>query len=233
MSESSRRSRDLWNSHAKAHLDDLMSQVRRTINGRPVEEDQITLIIDAIVRNLSIEVRDRVLDLCCGNGSLSDRIFARCDGGTGVDFSEVLIAVAKHHFESLPNRRYVCADVVEFVESSDATGGFNKALCYGSLQYLSDDAAVRLLRGLYRRFSALEVVMIGNHLDKAKLKEFYYEKAYVPGVEDDPETALGRWRSTQEFAALVNESGWKVSFERMPDEFYGKRYRYDAILTRL
>ncbi len=77
---------------------DFWSQVKRTVNGVPVGEDQVALIERAITSGLQLKQNDYLLDLCCGNGALSTRIFQRCLGGLGVDFSEYLIDVAKNNF---------------------------------------------------------------------------------------------------------------------------------------
>lgn len=61
--------------------DDFWSQVKRTVNGKPVSQDQIEMIVDAVISGLSLGMDDRLLDLCCGNGALTRYFFARCSGG--------------------------------------------------------------------------------------------------------------------------------------------------------
>ena len=60
--------------------DDYWGQVKRTINGVPVGQDQIDLILRAIVDGLDLQASDSLLDLCCGNGALSRLLFDRCAG---------------------------------------------------------------------------------------------------------------------------------------------------------
>lgn len=212
--------------------DDYWGQVKRTVNGKAVSEDQIQMIEHAIVSGLELQAGDRLLDLCCGNGALSDRIFAYCDGGVGVDFSPALIEVAKRVFERPPSRVYHLEDVETFVRTTAETRTYTKALCYGSFQYLPKEKAEGLLRQLGERFPAIERVFIGNLPDKAQIHEFYEAKAYQPGIEEDPASPIGIWRSKKEFIDLASDCGWQAEFSNMPPSFYAVTYRYDVILSR-
>jgi SAM-dependent methyltransferase len=228
MSEEIRRR---YNEYAKnASPADFLGQVRRTVHGKPVGAEQIDLIVAAILDGLRIEPSDTVLDLCCGNGFLSDRVFERCSGGTGVDFSDGLIEVAQRHFERLPERRYVLSDVATYVRDAAVDRAYNKALCYGSFPHFTDEAAVSMLRDLRRRFGVTRM-FVGNLPDRARLMNFYDERPYVVGIEDDPTSAVGIWRTRLAFSTLAESAGWAVQLRAMPPEFYAAHYRFDAILT--
>jgi SAM-dependent methyltransferase len=211
--------------------DDYWGQVKRTVNGKPVPEEQIQLIVDAVDRGLELRKEDVLLDLCCGNGALSRLLFARCEGGKGVDFSETLIEIAQRNFAVPPAQTYECGDVVSYVDGEAAPERFNKALCYGSFSLLPHDKAAMLLRILRERFVNLRSFFIGNLPDKSKMHEFFRPEAYSPGVEDDPDSLIGIWRTEAEFAALAGGAGWSVRFQRMPQHFYAAKYRFDAVLT--
>jgi SAM-dependent methyltransferase len=210
--------------------DDYWGQVRRSVHGKPVDDDQIRLIVDAVREGLALTPNDVLLDLCCGNGALVDRIFEYCSGGLGVDFAENQIAVARTNFERPPQRRFIVDDVVGFVTASGEADRFTKALCYGSFAYIPADDAATLLRQLRQRFRNVERVFIGNLPDKASAVSFFGAE-YVAGIEDDHDSAIGLWRSEDEFRALAAATGWHVAFHRMPAEYYSARYRYDAVLT--
>ncbi len=209
---------------------DYWRQVARTRDGEPVGEDQIQMIVDGVLAGLELSAADVLLDLCCGNGALSDRIFARCNGGLGVDFSPALIEVAKRDFER-PDRVYVLEDVLAFIERTPDTARFTKALCYGSFMYLPEDVAEGVLRTVGARFAGVTRLMIGNLPDRHKARQFL-GPYHRPGIEDDPEAATGIWRTEEEFADLANRCGWDCSFTRQPPGFFAAGYRYDAVLTR-
>ena len=78
--------------------DDFWGQVRRTVQGVPVSEDQIKLIVSAISSALNMKSADTLLDLACGNGALSYLLFDYCAEYLGVDLSEYLISIAKENF---------------------------------------------------------------------------------------------------------------------------------------
>ena len=227
----SKNIRKRYNAYVRNAPADLAAQVRRTVDGKAVAKEQVDMIIHAIVNGLQLQRTDVVLDLCCGNGMLTDPIFRLCRGGLGVDFTERLIGVAKQHFEQVPEREYLLQDVVDFATSSDQPDRFSKAFCYGSIAYLTDDAVCSILEALRSRFPLITRCFIGNIPDRDRLDEFFYKDAYTPGIENDPESSVGVWRSEAGFAELAARSGWNAGFSRMPADFYGASYRFDATLT--
>ncbi len=217
----------------KCASNDFWGQVMRTVKGKPVPEEQINLIVEAILNSLELQADDFVIDLCCGNGALSDRVFSQCRGGLGVDFSEVLIKVAEQYFQKPPARTYQLEDVEEFAQMANGLKSYTKALCYGSFMFLPEEKAKGLLTAVYERFSNINLFFIGNLPDKSKIHDFFEPGKYKPGIEDDPGASIGIWRGQDEFHELAKSCGWKeVIFRRMPAEFYATKYRYDAILKR-
>lgn len=212
--------------------DDMWGQVKRTVFGQPVPPDQIDLIIAAIESGLSLEPKDRLLDLCCGNGAVTGRIFAKCQGGLGVDYSDFLIEIANSRFAGRASEQYLLADAMDYVAAEARPEQFTKVLCYGAFPYFDDDTAFRLLMALHRRFTGVSRVLLGQLPDKTQLDAFYDGRARAPGVEHDPGGALGIWRTPAELAGLAERAGWSAYCERMPRSFYAAHYRFDAILTR-
>lgn len=211
---------------------DFWGQVKRSVNGQSVSEEQIEQIVLAIQNQLRLLKHDVLLDLGCANGALTDRLFARCQGGTGVDFSEYLIGIAQKYFQKLPERAYCMSDAVDFVRSTQDTGRFTKALCYGVFQYLPSDRAYELLSIVSDRLPTISDLFLGNLPDKSKLGDFFRERDYVPGIEDDPHSAIGIWRTEDEISKLAYDCGWQVTCSHMPKEFFSAHYRFDALLRR-
>jgi SAM-dependent methyltransferase len=212
--------------------DDLWGQVRRTVKGKPVGEDQIQLIVDAVTSGLGLKADDRLLDLCCGNGALTDRIFTRCEGGCGVDFSEPLIEVARRRFEDGSRSKYVLSDVVEWVGDAQNSGPYSVALCYGSFSYLSTSQAEALLRNLWLNFPSVRSFFLGNLPDRAQLARLVGDRPWCDGDENRPDTQFGIMRTDEEITTLANKAGWHAHAVRMPAEFFAAEARYDAVLTR-
>ncbi|MBI5783956.1 MAG: class I SAM-dependent methyltransferase [Rhodocyclales bacterium] len=211
--------------------EDYWGQVGRTVNGKPVPQEQIDLIVAAVCQGLDLGQNDSLLDLCCGNGALTTYFFSRCRGGLGVDFSDCLIDVANSRFKRRESESYRCQDVLEFVRQEENPQRFSKALCYGSFQYLSPPASLEVLALLRHRFKDVGLLFIGNLPDKDRLSRFYADKPYVPGIENQADSPIGIWRTTGEICELAAAAGWKCSISRMQDRFYGSGYRYDALLV--
>jgi len=211
--------------------DDFWGQVKRTVNGAPVSQDQIDLIVEAVVAELELSPEDSLLDLCCGNGALSSLLLKYCHYGLGVDFSEYLISIANRYFANPPNQTYLLQDVVEFCENPITPHRFTKMVCYGSFAYLEQDSANKLLFLLKKNFPNLKRVFIGNCPDKELLTDFYHGRLYTPGVENDPDSPIGVWRTQKEFQELAISCGWKSYIHKMPSSYYAAHYRYDVVLT--
>ena len=90
-----------------------------------------------------------------------------------------------------------------------------------------------LLEELRSRFLSLSRVFIGNLPDKALKRRFFTKAPPRPGIEDDPGSPTGIWRTEREFRELAAECGWEAVITRMPSSFYAAHYRFDAVLTPL
>lgn len=211
--------------------DDLWGQVRRTVYGKPVTEDQIQMIVDAVERGLRPSQSDYILDIGCGNGALTARFFDSCDRWLGVDPSEYLISIAQQRF----NRRsvaFACFDAVTYAKTETDPTRFSKALCYGVFAYLSDSDVCHLLQLLHDRFVNLNLFFIGSLPDPDRAARFFGESGVASTDLNSPQTQIGVWRSRKRIDQLAGDAGWSVRFRTMPDEFYQAHYRYNAILER-
>jgi cyclopropane fatty-acyl-phospholipid synthase-like methyltransferase len=211
--------------------DDLWGQVRRTLYGKPISEDQIQLIWDSIINGLKLETGTNLLDIGCGNGALAYPLFRYCTSYLGVDSSEYLISVAMGRFAG-PGRAFICRDAVEFAESEASLVQFEKALCYGVFAYLSDSDAKRLLHALNSRFSSLRVLFLGSLPDRDRASSFYSNADLAKTDLDNHRTQIGVWRTHAQMTELATETGWHICFPAMSSDFYQSHYRYNAILQR-
>jgi len=222
----------VYESHARScDPKDFQGQVMRNPLGKSAGPDQVAMIVDAIRKGLDIRPDDVLLDLCCGNGAITDPVFANCRGGVGVDFTPYLIEVAKSNFERSPDREYLLSDVAEYVETTDQTDRFTKVFFYGAFQCLAESVAMRVLTALRRRFPNLQRVFIGNLPDLDRVGKFFEQDVPSPEELKRHDTLLGIWRTKEEVAKLAAECGWRAEFSQMPPAFYGAHYRFDATLV--
>jgi len=218
-----------YEEHAKSlPSDDFWGQIRRTVFGKPVPEEQIQKIVDSIIEGLELRSGNVLLDIGCGNAALAARLFSHCSECFGIDSSEYLISVANTHFAG-PRHVFVCQDAVEYATQERNPLRFDKALCYGMFAYLPTASAKQLLAILNRRFSNLRTIFIGALPDRDRVTEFY--TTGLEGVDlDDPGSQIGVWRTRDEIADLAGSAGWSVRIQQMAPDFYQSHYRYNAIL---
>lgn len=222
-----------YDQHARTcSPDDFWGQVKRTLYGKAVSDTHIEMIVDAIKRNLKLQPHDIVLDLACGNGALSQRLFDSCADLVGIDLSEYLIEVANRHFAAPPRFAFIAQGAAEYLRAEPQPERFTKVLCYGSFAYFSQGDAQAVLQLLAERFSNIESFFIGNLPDLDRTAEFYKQREPAPRELTDPHSQIGIWRSRSEFTSMAADAGWKVEFSAMPPEFYSVHYRYDVVLRR-
>lgn len=222
-----------YDQHARTCApDDFWAQVKRTRNGTPVPDAHIDMIVEAIRRGLALGPDDVVLDLACGNGALSQRLFESCAGLVGVDLSAYLIEVANRHFARQPDYSFVERGVAEYLEEEPQPERFTKVVCYGSFAYFAHADALAALHFLNRRFTRVDAIFIGNLPDLERKDAFYGARTPDPRELVDPRSQIGIWRTRAEFKAMAASAGWDVAFLEMPPEFYSAHYRYDALLRR-
>ena len=211
--------------------DDLWGQVRRTVYGKPVPEDQIKMMVDAIVEGLELHPASVLLDIGCGNAALTARLFPYCDQCLGVDFSEYLISVANARFAS-PRHVFVYRDALKYLAQEAGPSRFDKVLCFAVFSYLSDVSAQQLLALLNQRFLNVRSVFVGNIPDPECAAGFFKDSDGDVAELDNPESQIGVWRSRGQMLAMAEQTGWRVQFQLMPRAFYQAHYRYNAIFAR-
>ena len=212
--------------------DDFWLQIKRTVDGKPVSEDDIDMIISQITSNLELEPNSHLLDIGCGNGALAARLFPYVNNYTGVDFSAYLLEVANEYFKPDSKIKYIEDDAVHFVSTYQDTKGMDKLLIYGCISYLSRLELKVFLKHVASRFMDLRTLFIGNIPDKNKAAEFFKKRNVKDYETDNKNTPIGLWWYPDELVLIANSSGFNANVLKMPDTFYGHSYRFDLILKR-
>ena len=210
--------------------DDFWRQVKRTVNGVPVSQAQIDMIVSAISDGLSLSPQDVLLDLGCGNGALSQYFFEHLAGFEGIDASEYLVGVANEFFNESPIHTFTHLDILTYLKGTSFPQHFTKCLCYGTFHFLEDEAAVHMLELLHSRFLNIDTVFIGSSPDRDRAHLF--NKDFDPDILDRNDTAIGVWRSKDTLIDFANQTGWNAEIRYMPEEFHAAHYRFDTVLHR-
>lgn len=211
---------------------DFWSQIRRTVNGKPVSENQIATIVGKIVNSLYLSKSDNLLDLACGNGALSSRLFDYCSKVHGVDLSEYLIEVANENFQRPGTITFTACDAKNFLVNDPHAAQYTKVLCYGSFSYFSATSAEAILKILCEKYVNVSHVFIGNLPDYDKRNKYFTHSTPSEHQLTQHTTSIGIWRTRSAFEKLATNAGWRASISEMPKDFYGAGYRYDVTLER-
>ena len=222
-----------YDTHARSvAADAYWNQVRRTVDGKPIDESQVILIANAITAGLSLTQTDVLLDLACGNGALSSYLFDKCAGLVGVDISPYLIEIAQKDFARPPGYHFHAEDAVSFLARNHNRPIFTKVLIYGAFQYFSREDGISVLRALNERFSMVAKVFIGNLPDRRRSDRFYRERAPTQAELNDHEAQIGIWYRPDEIEAMAQAAGWQAWCSYMPASFVASIYRFDMTLER-
>jgi cyclopropane fatty-acyl-phospholipid synthase-like methyltransferase len=221
-----------WNTvNSRAGPREFLSQVERTVGGRPIDEKQIRLAVEAARVALCLTATDCLLDLCCGNGLLTIRLAAVCQSSYAVDFSEYLIEIARRH-HTAPTLKYIHCPVTGLGLMQFGGRRPNKICMITALQYFTKATLKRLLGGLSNLADAPATLYFSDVPDVDRLYEFYdtaerradFERRRAAGNE-----AVGTWWSRQDLAELLAGEDYLAEFRDQDSRRFGAHYRFDLV----
>lgn len=189
-------------------------------------------ITDHIAEQLQLQTNDKLLDVCCGNGTLSALLKAHCQLVLGVDFSDQLIAIAKnsHQTEGL---HFVRANALHL---SGLGGKFHKINLYFAFQYFeSYEAGLRVLAEMNSLLLPGGQIFIGDTPDQRRWFTYYnspikwlrYLFQRAKGTEN-----MGKFWHPKEFEAMAKALGLQLKMIDQPADLPHARYRFDALFTK-
>lgn len=219
---------DFWNQQATEA--NAAAQVGRL---QAINQPQLNQrIAGYIAEQLQLQPTDRLLDICCGNGTLSALLKAHCDLVLGVDFSNQLISIAKNSHR-LDGLHFVRANALNL---SGLGGHFHKINLYFSFQYFeSYEAGLRVLAEMDSLLLPGGQIFIGDTPDQRRWFTYYnhpikwlrylYHKA--KGTEN-----MGKFWHPKEFETMAKTLGLEVKIIVQPADLPHARYRFDALLSK-
>lgn len=228
-----------WRAHFDANqhrveLGDLFRQVGRTINGNPVSAEEISLVVDAARSALELGDSDCLLDICCGNGLVTEHLAATCIKTYGVDFSEFLIEVARYN-NNAPGTTYIHASAIELTSSYFSAGQPTKVCMIAALQHFTVTSLERLLHAIENVAERSAPLFFADIPDVARLYHFYdtperradYERRRATGTE-----AIGTWWDTAHLADILSAHGYDPEIRKQDSRRSGAHYRFDLLAKR-
>lgn len=212
--------------------DEFWAQIKRTVNGQPVSERDISQIVDQIKRHLRLSPATHLLDIGCGNGALAARLFPYIGKYTGVDFSAYLLGIAREYFQPASNISYIEADARTFVATYAPTESIDRVLIYGCMSYFTREDFSALLSHVHRRFPGVSTLFVGNVPDIRRAGEFFAARNISRYELDNPQTPIGVWWAPEDLLQMGERLGFSTEYLKMPEDFYGSRYRFDIVFRK-
>ena len=226
--------REYWDEFPKRFTDDdFCRQVGRTANqGIPTPVLELEAVIDEVVSLLNLGPRDRLLDLCCGNGLLTARFAEHCHEIVGVDFSAPMIRTAREHHQG-NNIQYAEGSVLDLNQCLD--GVFDKICMVESLAYFSPDDLARILDGVSARGAPGMTVLFSGVLDDEAKWSFFdtperqakYEQQKKEGTE-----IMGRWWTRSEISDIAARHAYSTEFSSQDERLNTAHYRFNVVMKR-
>jgi SAM-dependent methyltransferase len=221
-----------WIEHAKSTVfEHPQCQVLRTLSGQPISEVLFRRILRDIEEKLEIHCDDEVLDLCCGNGLITQHLASRCKRVVAVDFAPELVAqidLGEH-----PNISVIVEDIlrVDFQEHS-----FDKVIIYAGVQYLSHRETVCLFDSVMRWLKRYGIFYVGDIPDRERIWGFFNtderERAHFDSIKND-KPIVGTWFDSEWLLKLGRYANFEsIEILQQSADLPYSHYRFDMALRK-
>lgn len=218
--------KNYWNTNVKEKEADVFGQVQRK------DSKSTLLTVNHIVRVLDIKPSDAVLDVCCGNGIITQQIAKKCDSIVGVDQAENLLYVAKRGFKEM-NCLYVnCSalDMSQFVKPHS----FDKIYLQFSLQYFDKrNQGEKVIAEMLKCLKPNGKIFIGDiteHKNKFKLYNTPIKKAYYYKQKLQGKNRMGKFWKKSELNAICEKLKVIGTYLEQTEELPYAHYRFDYLI---
>ena len=202
-----------------------------TVNGVEVDNKQIDLRVNSIKKNLYLEKNDIVLDICCGNGLITELLSTSVKYIYAVDFSEGLIEVAKSNSNNT-NIRYETGDITKIKLGSFQK--INKISVYSGVQCISFVELKSFLKKIQLIRSPL-LVYISNIPDRDKIWDYYDTRekmAFFHKMEDEGKTHIGTWYDKAKIINFLKSLGLGYKIININCGLNTHYYRFDLLIEK-
>ena len=220
-----------WDQYAQQ--EDEQVQVGRVSRRIEVGEANLQEIAQYIVQHLDVQPTHRLLDVCCGNGLLTQLLAAHCKQTVGVDVSEGQIQRAQT-LTNPPSLIFAQGNASEL--RSVVEPAFDRINLYFSFQYLDrfelGKAAIQEMLGLLKPGGRLLIgdVPVYQYLDRfypTLVKRLTYHLRRMLGREQ-----MGKFWKEQEMQAICDAFGVELTVMEQPSHFLYAHYRKDFLIHK-
>ena len=215
-----------WNDNASLNSNNEINQVQR----KDIKSTLMTA--NRIIRILDINCTDKVLDVCCGNGIVTQRIAKKANFVEGVDQSEILIDVAKNKHNELNILYHVgnCINLSSVIENKL----FDKIYLQFSFQYFDKKNEGKcVIAEMLKCLKPNGQIFIGDVPNMDKFPVFYNtvrkRLSYYKNVLTK-KNQMGKFWKVDELDEICEKLGVKGTYIEQPKELPYSRYRFDYLI---
>ncbi len=211
-----------WNQSAKVR--DRLAQVGRVNCDREIAVPQAA---GRILKLLEIKTDEQILDVCCGNGLITDYIFQKGFDISGVDFSAMMIENAKRNNQHI---KYFKQDAFALQLGEQ----FNKIFIAFSFQYFNSyDKGKIVITNLIKHAKPGALLLLTDIPDKSKwnvfynsfLKKLFFVKQKITGSQ-----IMGKFWNQTELQSICESLGVKGEVIQQPADLPYSHYRFDYLI---
>lgn len=215
-----------WDNNADENTTDVIGQVQRK------DLKSTLLTVNHILRVLEIKKSDTVLDVCCGNGIITQQIAKKCDSIVGVDQSEMLLNVANRNYKEM-NCLYLNCSALEMSQYVKEHS-FDKIYLQFSFQYFDkwkdgEKVIAEMLKCLKPKGSIF-IGDITEHKNKHKLYDTILKKAYYYKQLIQGRNRMGKFWKASELGAIAEKLNVKGTYFEQSKELPYAHYRFDYLI---
>lgn len=220
---------------------DLIYQVGWSDKNEPLEKSIILEIIKKISDKLDLNQNDKVLDLCCGNGVISNELSKIVNFIVGIDFSRAFLENA-NVYKKRSNISYFYGDVENFNEIIPPNILENyknvevKIIMSFSLGYFDKKNFTALLYKLNKYFHKFKfyITFIPDY-DKYKIvfpNRIDQLKFIINDLILKKTKGIGRFWKRKELISILQKFGFETSFDNDIQERPGTDYRFNLLIIK-
>lgn len=221
--------KEYWNTNALKCIDNEINQVQR----KDLESTFVTA--SRIVKILKIDKNDTVLDVCCGNGILTQIVSEKTKNIVGVDQSNVLIklANAKNNKATVTYKIGSALDLEKTLQNML----FDKIYLQFSFQYFDKkNEGALVIAAMLAHLKPNGKIFIGD-IPNFK-KRFIYYNTFVKRIRWIKQyifntNPMGKFWKQTELAAICKKLQVKGTFLKQPKELPYSHYRFDYLIEKL
>ena len=217
--------KNYWNNTA---LDkSLLNQVQRNSNKKG---DGLLLVETHLVELLNLSNSDTLLDVCCGNGLITNRLSKHCNTVLGIDFSPLLIDIATQN-NTYSSVEYLVGDATTITKITNHK--FDKIVLNFSFQYFNFEDGLRVVSEMKKLLKPNGLILLGDIPDQKRFwtyyntfpKRFFYFKQWL-----FKQPKMGKFWSAQEMMKIAMQNNLKGTFLKQKEKLPHAHYRFDFLL---